>query len=80
MMRRNEIPARSEDPAPTPKFVKNACPNNGKPAPSAERNKAEPARIEAAYFEYDSAKYLSAGRETIRQFLSVPLESSRRVR
>ena len=44
------IPPNTEHARPTPKFLKNAVENNGKPAPTDDRNRSFPASTDAAYF------------------------------
>lgn len=44
------IPPSTEHACPTPKFLKNAVENSGKPAPTDDRNRSFPANTDAAYF------------------------------
>jgi hypothetical protein len=57
-MRRNEIPARSAEPGPSPRFVKNARPNRGKTLAIAERKKSFPASTDAPYAGYADVMYM----------------------
>ena len=53
-------PARSDDPPPIPKLMKNGRPNNGNAAATELRKKSFPARMLATYAGYETGKYTNA--------------------
>jgi hypothetical protein len=57
-MSRNEIPARSADPGPSPRFTKNTLPKSGNTLAIAERKKSFPAFTDAAYTGYAEMIYI----------------------
>jgi hypothetical protein len=57
-MSRNEIPARSAEPGPSPRVTKNVLPNSGNTLAIAERKKSFPASTDAAYAGYADVTYI----------------------